>query len=87
MRAVQLADFDYDLPPDRIAQYPATERTAARLLVVEAAGCRDARIPHLAALLRPGDLVVINDTRVREDRKSTRLNSSHNKISRMPSSA
>ncbi|MCB1745820.1 MAG: tRNA preQ1(34) S-adenosylmethionine ribosyltransferase-isomerase QueA [Gammaproteobacteria bacterium] len=61
---MQLADFDYDLPPDRIAQYPATERTAARLLVVEAAGCRDARIPHLAALLRPGDLVVINDTRV-----------------------
>jgi S-adenosylmethionine:tRNA ribosyltransferase-isomerase len=64
MRAVQLADFDYVLPPDRIAQYPAAERRAARLLILEHEHCRDGHIPDLAALLRAGDLVVLNDTRV-----------------------
>ncbi|MGE0482762.1 MAG: tRNA preQ1(34) S-adenosylmethionine ribosyltransferase-isomerase QueA [Gammaproteobacteria bacterium] len=61
---MQLADFDYVLPADRIAQHPAAERSAARLLIVAADRLRDGLIPDLVALLRAGDLVVLNDTRV-----------------------
>ena len=56
-------DFDFDLPPDSIAQHPVAPRDAARLLIVgdtfEDRGVRD-----LPALLRPGDVMVFNDTRV-----------------------
>jgi len=63
---MQLADLDYALPPELIAQEPAPERTAARLLVLERAdpGCRHARVAELPAWLRAGDLLVLNDTRV-----------------------
>jgi S-adenosylmethionine:tRNA ribosyltransferase-isomerase len=56
-------DFDFELPAERIAQHPARPRHAARLLVVEEA-LRDARVADLPGLLRPGDLLVANDTRV-----------------------
>lgn len=57
-------DFDYDLPEDRIAQDPAP-RGASRLLVVDAEGEeRHRQIVDLPDLLAPGDLLVINDTRV-----------------------
>jgi S-adenosylmethionine:tRNA ribosyltransferase-isomerase len=58
--------FDYELPPDRIAQYPAEERDASRLLVCDRArGRRDDRVfRELPDLLRPGDLLVLNDSRV-----------------------
>jgi S-adenosylmethionine:tRNA ribosyltransferase-isomerase len=57
------ADFDFHLPPERIAQTPATPRDAARLLVVN--DTLDDRVMRdLPDLLRPGDLLVANDTRV-----------------------
>ncbi|HEX2164562.1 MAG TPA: S-adenosylmethionine:tRNA ribosyltransferase-isomerase, partial [Thermoanaerobaculia bacterium] len=58
------ADFDYELPEEAIAQRPAP-RGEARLLVLDRAGAeRHRRVRDLPALLRPGDLLVVNDTRV-----------------------
>lgn len=56
--------FDFDLPNDRIALRPASPRDSARMLVVEGDGLRDASVRDLPASLRPGDLLVFNDTRV-----------------------
>ena len=56
-------DFDFDLPRKLIAQHPAVPRDAARLLVV-GNGLRDRGVRDLPALLRPGDVMVVNDTRV-----------------------
>ena len=56
--------FDFDLPPELIAQHPVRPRDAARLLVVRAEALEDRRVRDLPALLRPGDLLVFNDTRV-----------------------
>jgi S-adenosylmethionine:tRNA ribosyltransferase-isomerase len=60
------ADFHYELPEELIAQVPLADRSASRLLIVEgAAGTwRDGRFRDLPGLLRPGDLLVLNDTRV-----------------------
>ena len=57
--------FHYDLPPERIATHPPAERDGARLLVLDP-GCepRHAMVRDLDALLAPGALVVVNDTRV-----------------------
>ncbi|WP_459615265.1 tRNA preQ1(34) S-adenosylmethionine ribosyltransferase-isomerase QueA [Bordetella sp. 2513F-2] len=60
-----LSDFDYDLPPELIAQHPAEQRGGSRLLHLDARSqLHDLRFPDLAGLLRPGDLLVFNDTRV-----------------------
>ena len=61
-----LARFDYALPPDRIAQEPAEPRDAAGLLVVDrrSGALRDAQVAGLGRYLRPGDCLVLNDTRV-----------------------
>jgi S-adenosylmethionine:tRNA ribosyltransferase-isomerase len=58
--------FDYELPPDRIAQEAVEPRDAARLLALERAGgeLRHLHVADLPALLAPGDLLVFNDTRV-----------------------
>lgn len=57
--------FDFDLPPERIALRPAEPREAARLLHVAAHGAlADRHVADLPDLLRPGDLLVVNDTRV-----------------------
>jgi S-adenosylmethionine:tRNA ribosyltransferase-isomerase len=63
---MDLADFDYALPPDRIAQEPLPSRDAARLLVVGRASgtLRHAVMRDLPGLLSPGDLLVRNATRV-----------------------
>ena len=62
---MHLADFDFALPRELIADRPAEPREAARLLVLPAAGgLSDRHIADLPALLRPGDLLVCNDTRV-----------------------
>jgi S-adenosylmethionine:tRNA ribosyltransferase-isomerase len=63
---MDLADFDYELPRERIAQEPTRERDGARLLRLERAGpgTLHARVCDLPALLRPGDLLVRNATRV-----------------------
>ncbi len=55
--------FDFHLPPDRIAQAPAEPRDSARLLQV-GAGLHDRIVRDLPELLAPGDLLVVNDTRV-----------------------
>lgn len=59
-----LDDFDYPLPPQRIAQAPLAERSASRLLVMEGRGLQDRTVRDLPGLLLPGDLLVMNDTRV-----------------------
>ncbi|OWK31277.1 tRNA preQ1(34) S-adenosylmethionine ribosyltransferase-isomerase QueA [Sphingomonas dokdonensis] len=56
--------FDFDLPPARIALRPAAPRDAARLLVLDSDGTRDRTVADLPDALRPGDLLVFNDTRV-----------------------
>ena len=60
---MRASDFDFDLPQDRIAHEPARPREAARLLHVGDT-LTDGHISDLAGLLRPGDLLVTNDTRV-----------------------
>jgi S-adenosylmethionine:tRNA ribosyltransferase-isomerase len=59
-----LADFDFELPPELIAQHPAPERSAARLLDGTGALPVDRVFRELPSLLRRGDLLVTNDTRV-----------------------
>ena len=62
---METALFDYDLPPDRIALRPVAPRDSARLLVAPANGAlRDHRFDDLPELLRAGDALVFNDTRV-----------------------
>src|SRR5438876_829458 len=63
---MRLAELDYPLPEALIAQAPAPERAAARLLVLERGGAplRHARIGDLPAFLHAGDVLVLNDTRV-----------------------
>jgi S-adenosylmethionine:tRNA ribosyltransferase-isomerase len=63
---VHVADFDFHLPPELIAQHPASERSASRLMVVNRAtgAITSAHAFDLPGLLTPGDLVVVNDTRV-----------------------
>ena len=57
--------FDFDLPPERIALKPASPRDAARLLVVAPDGAlADRGVRNLPSLLKPGDALVVNDTRV-----------------------
>lgn len=60
------SEFRYDLPPALIAKYPAEPRTASRLLVLDGASgaWQDRTFADLPGLLRPGDLLVFNDTRV-----------------------
>jgi len=63
------ADYDYPLPPERIAQRPLAERDASRLLHLPPAGPpEDRAFRELPSLLRCGDLLVVNDTRVRAAR-------------------
>ena len=65
-RSVRLSDFDYELPPELIAQHPASERTSSRLLHVDGAtgAIADRRFTDLVGLLQPDDVLVVNDTRV-----------------------
>ena len=58
-----LSDFDFELPPELIAQHPAPERSASRLLDARA-GLQDRVFSDLPELLQAGDLLVFNDTRV-----------------------
>ena len=66
---MKVADFDYPLDPACIAQEPCEERDQARLLVLAGEGGRSHRVvKDLPTLLRPGDVLVVNDTRVRHAR-------------------
>jgi S-adenosylmethionine:tRNA ribosyltransferase-isomerase len=66
MTGLRVADFDFDLPAELIAQQPAAERGLSRMLVMDRAtgALRDASFAEFPALLRPGDLLVLNDSRV-----------------------
>jgi len=61
---MRLSDFDFDLPDALIAQHPAPDRAASRLLRVGADTLEDLAFRDLPGLLRAGDLLVMNDTRV-----------------------
>ena len=63
---MRTSDFDYDLPPELIAQQPVEPRDAARLLVAtrSSGALGHHHVRDLPSLLRPGDLLVLNDTRV-----------------------
>lgn len=63
---MDIEDFDYHLPPEAIAQVPVEPRDSARLLIDEGAGRppRHGQVAELPTLLRPGDVVVLNTTRV-----------------------
>jgi len=61
---MRVADFDFDLPAERIALRPARPRDGARLLLVKGAEISDHAVLELPDLLRPGDVLVFNDTKV-----------------------
>ena len=66
---MQLSDFNYDLPPELIAQHPLANRTDSRLLELNiegghAAQLIDRQFPDILNLIKPGDLLVFNDTKV-----------------------
>jgi S-adenosylmethionine:tRNA ribosyltransferase-isomerase len=63
---LRVADFDFDLPPELIAQQPPAMRGESRMLVMNRAtgALQDANFADLPSLLNPGDLLVLNDSRV-----------------------
>jgi S-adenosylmethionine:tRNA ribosyltransferase-isomerase len=61
---MKLSDFDFDLPETLIATRPAVPRSSARLLVAQGDAIHDAVVTDLVDWLNPGDLLVLNDTRV-----------------------
>lgn len=61
---MKLSDFDFDLPEALIATRPAVPRSSARLLVAAGDVIHDRRVTDLVAWLRPGDRLVLNDTKV-----------------------
>ncbi len=62
---MRLSDFDYHLPPELIAQHPSPDRSASQLLYSDHRGALQCpSFSHLDELVSPGDLLVVNDTRV-----------------------
>lgn len=61
---MRVDEFDFDLPEDRIALHPAIPRDSARLLHIAGGALSDRSVRDLPSLLRAGDLLVLNDTRV-----------------------
>ena len=66
MTGLRVADFDFELPAELVAQQPPAERGLSRMLVMNRAtgALRDTSFSEFPALLNPGDLLVLNDTRV-----------------------
>src|SRR5262252_656263 len=64
----RLSDFDYDLPPELIAQVPVPARASSRLMHVAGATIADRSFADLPTLIAPGDLLVFNDTKVMHSR-------------------
>ena len=66
MSDLRVADFDFDLPEDLIAQQPPAERGQSRMMVMDRATgeVRDSHFSQFPSQLRPGDLLVLNDSRV-----------------------
>ena len=63
-RTFHLSDFDFELPPELIAQHPAAERSASRLLDGREPELADRHFYQLPDLLQAGDLLIFNDTQV-----------------------
>ena len=65
-----VSDFNYDLPDERIAKFPPKERGTTRLLVLnrETGGIEDSHYKDLGDFLNPGDVLILNDTRVMQSR-------------------
>jgi S-adenosylmethionine:tRNA ribosyltransferase-isomerase len=61
---MRVSDFDFVLPPERIALRPASPRESAKLLVVGADGFQDKTVADLPGELRAGDVLVFNNTKV-----------------------
>lgn len=61
---LNVEDFDYELPHELIAQHPAPERRASRLLKLDAHGTTDRNFADLPELVAPGDLLIFNNTKV-----------------------
>jgi S-adenosylmethionine:tRNA ribosyltransferase-isomerase len=59
-----LSDFDFNLPPERIAQFPLPDRSASRLLQLDGDQITDRHFADIVDQLQPGDLLVMNNTRV-----------------------
>jgi len=80
---MNLSDFDFDLPEHLIATRPAEPRSAARLLLARGDQLRDAHVSDLPDILRPGDRLVLNDTKVIPARLSGRRwrNSAQGRVS------
>ena len=74
---MKLADFDYELPRELIAQFPAASRSASRLLHLDGGSgeLRDRRFSDLPQLVNEGDVLVMNDTRVIKARLAGRKES------------
>ena len=66
MSELRVADFNFDLPPELIAQEPPNERGQSRMLVMNRlnGALRDAQFSEFPSLLRPGDVLVLNESRV-----------------------
>lgn len=61
---MKLSDFDFELPPEMIAVRPASPRSSARLLLAQGDAISDRQVSDLTSIFRPGDLLVLNNTRV-----------------------
>ncbi|MFW5746744.1 MAG: S-adenosylmethionine:tRNA ribosyltransferase-isomerase, partial [Nanoarchaeota archaeon] len=72
---MELTHFDYMLPPELIAQYPAQPRDHSRLMIVQGEQIYHTRFDHILEQLRKDDVLVVNDTKVErariQGRKST----------------
>ena len=79
---MDIAEFDFHLPPDQIAQYPAPERDRSRLLVLDRAdgSRRHLLFRDLADMLRPEDALVVNETRVLPARLSSSKSETGGKV-------
>ena len=79
---MRLEDLDYELPPERIAQHPCARREDARLLVVERSNgaLHDAQVRDLGTWLRAGDVLALNETRVRPARLDVRRPSTGGRV-------
>ena len=64
-RSVRSSDYDYELPPELVARYPAARRDASRLLAIgQGRALRHLRFGEIGDLMRPGDVLVVNDSKV-----------------------
>ena len=70
-----VSDYDYDLPEERIAKFPPKERGSTRLLVLnrQTGAIQDSYYRNLDEFLNPGDVLILNDTRVMQSRLFCRL--------------